>query len=115
MEAELRVRQVLAGQDGGPLEEVGLPLLVLQHHLVGAGGLNLGAYRDDVMKGELGRLADYVEQLLAGAEARHLDQDAALALPLDHRLARAGLVDAPAHDFQRLGHDAIGDLGPAGL
>ena len=35
-------------------------------------------------------------------DARHLDQDAVLALALDGRLARAGLVDAAADDLDRL-------------
>ena len=42
-------------------------------------------------------------------QARHLHQDAVVALPLDGRFARAQLVDAAAHDFDGL----VDDLLPA--
>jgi hypothetical protein len=43
----------------------------------------------------------------ADADTRHLDQDPVRALPLDRRLARAGLVDTAAHDLERLLHRPV--------
>ncbi len=56
----------------------------------------------DQLEGQLGGLADQLLDALGIAHARQLDQDAVLALALDGRLAHAGLVDAPAHDLDRL-------------
>ncbi len=46
-------------------------------------------------------------QVFRVLEARHLDDDAVVALPLDGGLARAELVDALAHDFDRLIDDVL--------
>ncbi len=45
--------------------------------------------------------------------ARHLNQDAVVALALDGRLAGADLVDPPAHDLERLADRGAHALGPA--
>src|SRR5262249_13901909 len=53
-------------------------------------------------EGELGGLAEDVEQLLRIPETRHLHQDAVVALALDRRLDQTELVDALADDLDRL-------------
>ena len=58
----------------------------------------------DHLEGQLGGLAKNVLEALRILQARHLDQDAVGALPLDDRLGGAELVDASADDFDRLGH-----------
>ena len=52
-------------------------------------------------------LAEKIDQPLRIGEARHLNQDAVFTLPFDGRLARTKLVDAAAHDFDRLVHDLL--------
>ncbi len=68
----------------------------------------------DHLEGQLGGLAKNVLEALRILQARHLDQDAVGALPLDDRLGGAEFVDAFADDFDRLGHcraDAVVDAG----
>ena len=65
----------------------------------------------DQLERHLRGLAERVLQMLRIFQARHLDQDAVVALTLDGRLARAQRVDAPAHDFDRLIDDLRLGLG----
>ena len=68
----------------------------------------------DHLEGQLGGLAENVLQPLRVLQARHLDQDAVVALALDDRFGRAELVDAAADDLDRLRDrraDAIVDAG----
>ena len=59
------------------------------------------------MEGQLGGLAEQALDALGVLLARHLDQDAVLALALDGRLAGADLVDSPADDLERLAHRGV--------
>ena len=112
VEARLRIGQLLAGDDDALLEKIRLP------------AFRLGAVDDlrfrrrpgfqrllrrhrhvDQPEGQLGGLADEVDELLRIAETRHLHQDAVGALALDRRLDQAELVDAPFDDLDRLVHD----------
>ena len=54
------------------------------------------------LEGELCFRLQQALDLLRIADARHLDDDAVLALADDGRLAGSGLVDAAAHDLDRL-------------
>jgi len=59
----------------------------------------------DQLEGHLGGLAERVLEVLRILEARHLHENAVVALTLDRRLARAERVDAAADDFDRLVDD----------
>ena len=60
----------------------------------------------DLMEGQLGRRADDRLQLLRRADARHLNQDPIIALPLDRGFARAHLIHPAANDLKALLHGA---------
>ena len=76
------------------------------HQRVAHGGVDI-----DELEGELGGLAQDVLDAVGVVDAGKLDQDALGALALDGRLAGAGLVDAPAHDLERLADRGIADRG----
>ena len=65
---------------------------------VGAVGLALA----DELEGQLRRLADHLDHLVGIADARQLDDDAVLALPLDRGFGDARAVDAILDDLERL-------------
>jgi hypothetical protein len=69
-------------------------------------GLGILGDVDDGVEGELGGGADQILDLLRASHAGHLDEDAVGALADDVRLAGADLVDAAAHDLERLGDGA---------
>jgi hypothetical protein len=106
----LAVGQVVARHDRRLFEDVEHPLLVHRrqdllarlHAFIGA----VGAAHHR-LEGQPRGGADQVLQLLRRADARHLDQDPVRALALDRRLPRAGLVDAAAHDLDRLLHRPV--------
>ena len=54
------------------------------------------------MEGELGGLVDLALEVGGVLDARHLQQDAVVALAHDGGLDRPGLVDAAAQDLDRL-------------
>ena len=109
------------------LVEAGLgvgQILALHHHLLldrqlDAGLVDLVERLDrrgvfaglgDEAEFELRRGAENVLQLAGVLQARHLDQDAVVALALDVRLGGAEGVDAAAQDLDRL-LDRVADLG----
>ena len=112
VEARLCVDELVAGHHRAPVEHVEDPLLVhrRQHQLVeprlDAGVA--GPVRHRVERQPRG-LADHGQQLLGRADPRHLHEDAVRALPLDRRLAGAGLVDAAADDLEALLHRPLVD------
>ena len=56
----------------------------------------------DKLEGELGRLADHLDDLVGVADTRQLHDDAVLALALNRGFRDAGAVDALVDDAQRL-------------
>ncbi len=99
VEAHLRVRQILALHHD-LLFNGDLPGLIALLELLGlARGL---AGVGDKPEFQLRRLAEHFLQLLRILKARHLHDDAVVALALDARLPRPELVDALSDDLDRL-------------
>ena len=61
----------------------------------------------DQLEGHFRSLAEHGGQARGVAEAWNLDHDPVVALAFDRRLARTHLVDAAAHDFDRLIDDFL--------
>ena len=112
VEAGLRVGQILALHHDLLLDAHFAALVGLLQFLGFRGAL---AGFGDETEFELGGLAKDRLQLLGVLQARHLHDDAVVALTLDARLARAERVDAAADHLDRLIDGAADFLGEAGV
>ena len=121
VEAGLGVDQVLAGDDDALLDQIWLTFVLGGGSTSESAGGRLRApvlrrHRHiDQAEGELGGLADQLLEARRVLQTRHLHQHAVGALALDRRLDGAELVDAAAHDLDRLIDrlaDALGDRRP---